>query len=53
MDLGLQGKVALVCGASKGIAYASAEEFARAGCSLAICSRDATAIANEIGRAHV
>ncbi len=46
MDLGLQGKVALVCGASKGIAYASAEEFARAGCSLAICSRDATAIAN-------
>jgi 3-oxoacyl-[acyl-carrier protein] reductase len=35
-----------VCGASKGIAYASAEEFARAGCSLAICSRDATAIAN-------
>ena len=44
MDLGLRGKVALVCGASKGIAYATAEEFAREGCQLAICSRDADAI---------
>lgn len=45
MDLGIRGKVALVCGASKGIAYAAAEEFAREGCQLAICSRDATSIA--------
>jgi 3-oxoacyl-[acyl-carrier protein] reductase len=45
MDLGIRGKVALVCGASKGIAYAAAEELAREGCVLAICSRDATAIA--------
>ena len=44
MDLGLHGKVALVCGASKGIAYATAEEFAKEGVSLAICSRDAASI---------
>lgn len=45
MDLGIRGKVALVCGASKGIAYAAAEEFAKEGCQLAICSRDADSIA--------
>jgi 3-oxoacyl-[acyl-carrier protein] reductase len=44
MDFGIRGKVALVCGASKGIAHAAAEELAREGCSLAICSRDAIAI---------
>ena len=44
MDFGLKGKVALVCGASKGIAFAAAEALAREGCSLAICSRDAEAI---------
>ncbi len=45
MDLGLRGKVALVCGASRGIAYATAAEFAREGASLAICSRDASSLA--------
>jgi 3-oxoacyl-[acyl-carrier protein] reductase len=45
MDLGLKGKVALVCGASQGIGYAAAEEFVREGASVAICSRDSTAIA--------
>jgi 3-oxoacyl-[acyl-carrier protein] reductase len=44
MDLGIRGKVALVCGASKGIAYAAAEDLAREGCTLAVCSRDAEAI---------
>ena len=44
MDFGIRGKVALVCGASKGIAYATAEALAREGCSLAICSRDAESI---------
>jgi len=44
MDLGLKGKVALVCGASKGIAYATADEFAKEGVSLAICSRDGASI---------
>jgi 3-oxoacyl-[acyl-carrier protein] reductase len=44
MDLGLKGKVALVCGASQGIGYATAEEFAREGAAVAMCARDATAI---------
>ena len=44
MDFGIRGKVALVCGASKGIAYAAAEELAREGCTLVVCSRDATSI---------
>jgi 3-oxoacyl-[acyl-carrier protein] reductase len=44
MELGIRGKVALVCGASKGIAYATALELAREGCQLAICSRDPEAI---------
>ncbi len=44
MDFGIRGKVALVCGASRGIAYATAEALADEGCSLAICSRDAESI---------
>jgi 3-oxoacyl-[acyl-carrier protein] reductase len=44
MDFGIRGKVALVCGASKGIAYAAAEALAHEGCSLAICSRDSESI---------
>ncbi|MBL0173250.1 MAG: SDR family oxidoreductase [Gemmatimonadaceae bacterium] len=50
MDYGIRGKVALVCGASKGIAYATAEALAREGCALAICSRDADAIAAAASR---
>lgn len=50
MDLGIRGKVALVCGASKGIAYATAEEFAKEGVSLAICSRDAQSIGDAAKR---
>lgn len=50
MDFGIRGKVALVCGASKGIAYATAEALAREGCALAICSRDADAIAAAASR---
>lgn len=45
MDLGLKDKVALICGASRGIGYATSEEFAREGASLVICSRDEGAIA--------
>jgi 3-oxoacyl-[acyl-carrier protein] reductase len=44
VDLGIRGRVALVCGASRGIAYAVAEDFAREGVSLVICSRDEDAI---------
>ena len=46
MDLGIHGKIALVCGASRGIAFATAEELAREGCTLVICSRDAASVGN-------
>jgi NAD(P)-dependent dehydrogenase (short-subunit alcohol dehydrogenase family) len=39
VDLGLEGKVAVVSGASKGIGAAIATELADQGCSLAICAR--------------
>lgn len=46
MDLGLRGKVALVTGSSRGLGRATAEELAREGCVLIICSRDADAISS-------
>ena len=39
MDLGLNGKVAVLTGASKGIGYASALALAREGARVAICAR--------------
>ncbi len=39
MDLNLNGKVALIGGASKGLGRACAEELAREGAKVAICSR--------------
>jgi len=41
MDLGLRGRVALVAAASKGLGRAVAEELAREGADIAICSRTA------------
>jgi 3-oxoacyl-[acyl-carrier protein] reductase len=41
MDLGLRGRVAIVAAASKGLGRAVAEELAREGADVAICSRDA------------
>jgi 3-oxoacyl-[acyl-carrier protein] reductase len=40
MDLGLAGKIALVCGASQGLGFAAAQELCREGCAVIICSRD-------------
>ena len=40
MDLGLEGKVALVTAASKGLGLASAAALAAEGASVAICARD-------------
>lgn len=44
MDLGLTSRVALVCGGSRGIGYATAEILAREGVSVMICSRDAASV---------
>ena len=39
MELGLEGKVAFITGASEGIGYAAAESFAREGAKVGICAR--------------
>src|SRR5947208_16774604 len=39
MDLGLEGKAALVTASSKGIGYGVAKVLASEGCKAAICSR--------------
>lgn len=44
MEYGLQGRIALVTAASKGLGRASALALAREGCDLAICSRDEAAV---------
>jgi 3-oxoacyl-[acyl-carrier protein] reductase len=41
MDLGLQGRVAIVAAASKGLGRAVAEELSREGADVAICARTA------------
>ena len=44
MDLGLEGKAALVTGANRGIGMAIAKGLAREGCDVAMCSRDEQSI---------
>ena len=44
MDFGINNKIALVQGASTGLGFAAAEELAREGCRVAICSRSRTNI---------
>jgi 3-oxoacyl-[acyl-carrier protein] reductase len=53
MDLGLHGKRALVCGASRGLGYAAARSLLREGARVAIAARGAAglaAAAAELGR---
>lgn len=50
MDLGLRGKTALVCGASKGLGYACAEALAREGVNLVVVARGEDALAAAAGR---
>jgi 3-oxoacyl-[acyl-carrier protein] reductase len=54
VDLGLRGRVAIVAAASKGLGRAAAEELAREGADVAICSRTASDLektAAQIGEA--
>ena len=44
MDLGLQGKVVVVCGASAGIGFEAARAFFAEGANVAICSRNKASI---------
>ncbi|GAC1547011.1 MAG: SDR family oxidoreductase [Herpetosiphon sp.] len=59
MDLGLQGRIAVVCASSHGLGRACALELARAGCTVVINGRDEAALAqtaHEIGeqtQAHI
>ena len=48
MDLGLRGKVALVCGGSRGLGRAVAVELAREGAHVAICARNPDGIAQAL-----
>ena len=43
-DLPMQGRVALVAGASKGIGAVTAQAFADAGAAVVIAARDAAAV---------
>ncbi|MFS0756480.1 SDR family oxidoreductase [Noviherbaspirillum sp. 1P10PC] len=55
MDLGIKGKTALVCGASKGLGKGCAEALAADGVNLVLVARSAEALektAEEIRRAH-
>ncbi len=45
MDLGIQGKVAVVCAASQGLGKAAALGFAREGAHVVICSRNSKQLA--------
>jgi len=52
VNLGIEGKVALVTAASKGLGKASAQALAEAGCKVVICARGEEALratADEIG----
>jgi 3-oxoacyl-[acyl-carrier protein] reductase len=50
MDLGVKGKVALVCASSHGLGFATAARLAREGASVVICGRDADAVEVAKGR---
>ena len=49
MELGLQGKKAIVTGASRGLGRAIALELAGEGCDLAVCARGESDLADAVG----
>lgn len=52
MDLGLKNRVAIVAAASRGIGFACAQELAREGARVFLCSREAQAAADAAQKIH-
>lgn len=52
MLFGIAGRVAVVCGASRGIGFAAAEQLAQEGAKLVLVSRDANAVGRAAERLH-
>ena len=50
MELGIEGRRALVCGASKGLGLACALALAREGVSATLVARDKTALTSAADR---
>ncbi|MCY4365012.1 MAG: SDR family NAD(P)-dependent oxidoreductase [Chloroflexi bacterium] len=48
MDLGLQGRVAMITGGSRGLGRRISEALGREGCALSICARDAGQLATAV-----
>jgi 3-oxoacyl-[acyl-carrier protein] reductase len=51
MDLGVKGKVALVCASSHGLGFATASRLAREGAAVVVCGRDSEAV--EVARKSI
>ena len=49
MELGLEGRVALVTGGSKGVGWGVADALAAEGCHVCICSRDGEEVRRAAG----
>ena len=49
MDLGLQGKTAMITGGSRGLGRRIAEALAREGCAIALCARDEEQLSRTVG----
>lgn len=49
MDLGLQGRIAMITGGSRGLGRRIAEALGREGCSISVCARDEGQLNSAVG----